>query len=166
MDNLVTSSGEPMFLITAANKLCRKLKWGTASSKVQMQRMATRWNAACCSNAINFCRYACKCTWKETSYSEHDDMASHTNKLSRIRQTWRSQQRKSFIIFIYIVTRTLRPSHQGSKACIAWISLEIVRPIFLKNIWDLLRKETNGLVDQIAIDSEKWRCVIYVADPK
>lgn len=62
VNNLTTSSAELMFLTTTANNLSRKLKWGTASSKLQMQRMATRWKAGFPSRYISFSRYACKCT--------------------------------------------------------------------------------------------------------
>lgn len=53
------SSSELMFLMTAPNKFSRKLKCGTASSNIQMQRTATRLYTACFSTASSFCIYAC-----------------------------------------------------------------------------------------------------------
>lgn len=39
--NLTMSSGELMFLTTTPNNVSRKLKWGTASSNVHIQRITT-----------------------------------------------------------------------------------------------------------------------------
>lgn len=56
--DLIVSSEELIFLTTVAKMLSRKLKWGTASSKLHKQRTATWRIEGCFSKVISFMRYA------------------------------------------------------------------------------------------------------------